>query len=150
MDGEGAAKYIRSTNSKNTNVPIIAVSAYSGSDPSELPSNLFSGSLAKPLQKADLVGECASCTSFYRHRTDINSSVDATTWLQDLYYFQWPRCEDNRRENCFLMTYIRSHVDTTRPYFRSDFHSVLPVSFAICQTCSLSPHILQCIFPTQL
>jgi serine/threonine-protein kinase RIM15 len=57
VDGEGAAKYIRSTNSKNTNTPIIAVSAYSGSDPNEGTSNVFSGSLAKPLQKADLLGE---------------------------------------------------------------------------------------------
>jgi CheY-like chemotaxis protein len=57
VDGEGAAKYIRSTNSKNTNTPIIAVSAYSGSDPNEGTSNVFSGSLAKPLQKTDLLSE---------------------------------------------------------------------------------------------
>ncbi|KAG5648926.1 hypothetical protein DXG03_000275 [Asterophora parasitica] len=56
LDGEGAARYIRSTNSKNTNTPIIAVSAYSGTDPSEA-SNVFTASLAKPLQKADLLGK---------------------------------------------------------------------------------------------
>ena len=55
MDGEGAARYIKSTNSKNTNTPIIAVSAYSGTDPNET-SNVFSASLSKPLQKADLLG----------------------------------------------------------------------------------------------
>ncbi|KAK0490856.1 hypothetical protein IW261DRAFT_1434432 [Armillaria novae-zelandiae] len=55
LDGEGAARYIRSTNSKNTSTPIIAVSAYSGSDPSDATHNLFSGFLSKPLQKADLL-----------------------------------------------------------------------------------------------
>lgn len=54
LDGEGAARYIKSTNSKNTNTPIIAVSAYSGTDPNET-SNVFTASLAKPLQKADLI-----------------------------------------------------------------------------------------------
>ncbi|KAF5388447.1 hypothetical protein D9615_000539 [Tricholomella constricta] len=54
LDGEGAARYIRSTNSKNTNTPIIAVSAYSGTDPNEA-SNVFTASLSKPLQKADLL-----------------------------------------------------------------------------------------------
>jgi len=56
VDGEGAARYIKSTNSKNTNTPIIAVSAYSGTDPNET-SNVFTASLAKPLQKADLIGK---------------------------------------------------------------------------------------------
>jgi serine/threonine-protein kinase RIM15 len=54
LDGEGAARYIRSTNGKNTNTPIVAISAYSGNDPGEL-SNVFSASLSKPLQKADLL-----------------------------------------------------------------------------------------------
>lgn len=54
LDGEGAARYIRSTNSKNTNTPIIAISAYSGTDPGEA-NNLFTASLSKPLQKADLL-----------------------------------------------------------------------------------------------
>ncbi|KAF9534792.1 hypothetical protein CPB83DRAFT_842950 [Crepidotus variabilis] len=54
LDGEGAARYIRSTNGKNTNTPIIAVSAYSGTDPNEM-SNVFTASLSKPLQKADLI-----------------------------------------------------------------------------------------------
>lgn len=55
VDGEGAARYIKSTNSKNTNTPIIAVSAYSSTDPNET-SNVFAAALAKPLQKADLIG----------------------------------------------------------------------------------------------
>ncbi|KAJ7507973.1 hypothetical protein B0H11DRAFT_1969548 [Mycena galericulata] len=55
LDGEGAARYIKSTNSKNTNTPIIAVSAYSGADANEGGSNLFTASLSKPLQKADLL-----------------------------------------------------------------------------------------------
>ncbi|KAF7776266.1 hypothetical protein Agabi119p4_4659 [Agaricus bisporus var. burnettii] len=54
LDGEGAARYIKSTNSKNTNTPIIAVSAYSSTDPNEL-SNVFSVSLPKPVAKADLL-----------------------------------------------------------------------------------------------
>ncbi|KAF7793640.1 hypothetical protein EIP86_004755 [Pleurotus ostreatoroseus] len=54
LDGEGAAKYIQTTNNKNANIPIIAVSAYGSSEPAEH-SNLFSGYLAKPVQKADLV-----------------------------------------------------------------------------------------------
>jgi serine/threonine-protein kinase RIM15 len=54
VDGEGAARYIKSTNSKNTSTPIVAVSAYSGIDPNE-PSNVFAAFLSKPLQKADLL-----------------------------------------------------------------------------------------------
>jgi len=54
LDGEGAARYIRSTNSKNTNTSIIAVSAYSSTDPNDL-SHVFSASLSKPVQKADLL-----------------------------------------------------------------------------------------------
>ncbi|KAJ7068423.1 hypothetical protein C8F01DRAFT_1118156 [Mycena amicta] len=54
LDGEGAARYIKSTNSKNTNTPIIAVSAYDGADVSGV-ENLFAASLSKPLQKADLL-----------------------------------------------------------------------------------------------
>lgn len=53
VDGEGAARYIKSTNNKNAATPIIAVSAYSGSEMEA--SNLFAASLSKPLQKADLV-----------------------------------------------------------------------------------------------
>ena len=54
LDGEAAARYIKSTNSKNTNTPIVAVSAYSSTDPNEM-SNVFDAALAKPLQKADLL-----------------------------------------------------------------------------------------------
>lgn len=54
VDGEGAAKYIKTTNNKNANIPIIAVSAYGSSEPADH-SNLFAGYLAKPVQKADLV-----------------------------------------------------------------------------------------------
>ncbi|EGN93017.1 RIM15, response regulator receiver [Serpula lacrymans var. lacrymans S7.3] len=54
LDGESAARYIKSTNSKNTNSPIIAVSAYSGVDANDL-SNIFAASLTKPLQRADLL-----------------------------------------------------------------------------------------------
>ncbi|KAH8830478.1 hypothetical protein DL96DRAFT_1593085 [Flagelloscypha sp. PMI_526] len=46
LDGEGAARYIKSTNSRNTATPIVAVSAE---------SNVFSAYLAKPVQKADLL-----------------------------------------------------------------------------------------------
>lgn len=53
VDGEGAARYIKSTNSKNTATPIIAVSAYS---PNDVEANsVFAASLSKPLQKADLL-----------------------------------------------------------------------------------------------
>ncbi|KAH9966049.1 hypothetical protein BC827DRAFT_1181717 [Russula dissimulans] len=54
VDGESAARYIKSTNNKNTSTPIIAVSAYSGADMGEA-SALFAASLSKPLQKADLL-----------------------------------------------------------------------------------------------
>ncbi|KAH7887614.1 RIM15, signal transduction response regulator [Phlebopus sp. FC_14] len=54
LDGESAARYIKSTNSKNTNTPIIAVSAYSAPDTNEA-NSLFAASLAKPLQRADLL-----------------------------------------------------------------------------------------------
>lgn len=54
LDGEGAARYIKSTNGKNTTTPIIAVSAYSGNEPHE-PNHLFAAYLSKPVQKADLL-----------------------------------------------------------------------------------------------
>ncbi|OJT13097.1 Serine/threonine-protein kinase cek1 [Trametes pubescens] len=54
LDGEGAARYIKTTNNKNTNTPILAVSAYSGSDAMEA-NGLFASYIAKPVQKADLV-----------------------------------------------------------------------------------------------
>ena len=56
MDGESAAKYIKSTNGKNANTPIIAVSAYAPDDTSA--NDTFAAFLSKPLQKADLL-----CTS---------------------------------------------------------------------------------------
>ena len=56
VDGEGAARYIKSTNSKNANTPIIAVSAYSSTDPNKTSNVSIATSLAKPLQKADLIG----------------------------------------------------------------------------------------------
>lgn len=55
MDGESAARYIKGTNGRNANTPIVAVSAYSGSDPSEN-SNVFVTSISKPVQKSDLIG----------------------------------------------------------------------------------------------
>ncbi|KAF9226610.1 RIM15, signal transduction response regulator [Gyrodon lividus] len=54
LDGEGAARYIKGTNNKNTNTPIITVSAYSAADANEH-NGLFAASLAKPLQRADLL-----------------------------------------------------------------------------------------------
>ena len=54
LDGEGAARYIKSTNNKNSTTPIIAVSAYSGAEVAEC-KELFAAYLAKPVQKADLV-----------------------------------------------------------------------------------------------
>lgn len=54
LDGESAARYIKSTNSKNTNTPIIAISAYGGVDMNE-GGSLFAASLSKPLQKSDLI-----------------------------------------------------------------------------------------------
>ncbi|EJD01403.1 uncharacterized protein FOMMEDRAFT_147936 [Fomitiporia mediterranea MF3/22] len=53
VDGESAARLIKSTNNKNSSVPIISVSAYSGSD--SFASTLFAASLSKPVQKADLL-----------------------------------------------------------------------------------------------
>jgi hypothetical protein len=54
VDGETAARYIKSTNNKNANTPMVAVSAYSIAD-SEPTSGVFIASLAKPVQKADLL-----------------------------------------------------------------------------------------------
>jgi serine/threonine-protein kinase RIM15 len=56
VDGESAARYIKSTNGKNANTPIVAVSAYSSTDQNEL-CNVFAASLSKPLQKADLLSK---------------------------------------------------------------------------------------------
>lgn len=54
VDGEGASRYIKITNNKNTTTPIIAVSAYSGIEVTEA-KELFAAYIAKPVQKADLV-----------------------------------------------------------------------------------------------
>ncbi|OCH92896.1 hypothetical protein OBBRIDRAFT_790755 [Obba rivulosa] len=54
LDGEGAARYIKSTKNRNADAPIIAVSAYSGTESPEA-NNLFAAYLAKPVQKADLL-----------------------------------------------------------------------------------------------
>lgn len=54
VDGENAARYIKNTTNRNSSTPIIAVSAYSAADTNE-PNSLFSASLAKPLQRADLL-----------------------------------------------------------------------------------------------
>ena len=53
MDGETAARYIKNTNNKNTNVPIISVSAYSHNPAGSV--NLYAASLSKPVQKGDIV-----------------------------------------------------------------------------------------------
>ena len=55
LDGEGAARYIKSTKNKNATTPIIAVSAYSGGVESTEGEELFAAYIAKPVQKADLV-----------------------------------------------------------------------------------------------
>jgi len=54
VDGETAARYIKSTNNKNANTPTVAVSAYSMLD-SETSNGVFVASLAKPVQRADLL-----------------------------------------------------------------------------------------------
>lgn len=54
IDGEEAARYIKSTNNKNSSTPIVAVSAYSGQDASGA-SNIFAASLAKPISKNELI-----------------------------------------------------------------------------------------------
>lgn len=54
MDGETAARYIKNTNNKNTNTPIISVSAYSNIDPVST-GHLFASTLSKPVQKGDIV-----------------------------------------------------------------------------------------------
>jgi len=54
VDGETAARYIKNTNNKNKNTPIISVSAYSPPE-SGNPGSLFSAYVAKPVQKGDLV-----------------------------------------------------------------------------------------------
>ena len=53
VDGESAARLIKSTTNKNSGVPIISVSAYSGSE--GFASTLFAATLSKPVQKADLL-----------------------------------------------------------------------------------------------
>lgn len=54
VDGESAARYIKSTNNLNKSAPIVAVSAYVGQD-SGVASNLFAACIAKPVHKADLL-----------------------------------------------------------------------------------------------
>lgn len=74
MDGESAARYIKGTNGKNTNTPIVAVSAYSGADPSEN-SNVFAASLSKPVQKTDLIGEWSSLSFRFQKFNNFETTV---------------------------------------------------------------------------
>ncbi|KAG8743368.1 hypothetical protein FRC10_012172 [Ceratobasidium sp. 414] len=54
VDGEVAARYIKSTNNKNSTTPIVAVSAYNGYE-GALAQGIFASALPKPLSKNDLV-----------------------------------------------------------------------------------------------
>lgn len=54
VDGEVAARYIKSTNNKNSNTPIVAVSAYNGYE-GALAQGIFASALSKPLSKNDLL-----------------------------------------------------------------------------------------------
>ncbi|KAG9056277.1 hypothetical protein FS842_011166 [Serendipita sp. 407] len=54
VDGESAARYIKSTNNLNKSTPIVAVSAYVGQD-SSVASNLFAACISKPVHKTDLL-----------------------------------------------------------------------------------------------
>lgn len=54
VDGESAARYIKSTNNLNKSTPIVAVSAYVGQD-SNVASNLFAACISKPVHKTDLL-----------------------------------------------------------------------------------------------
>ena len=55
VDGESAARHIKSTSNKNSAVPIIACSAYGVSD-SIAAHALFAATISKPVSKADLLG----------------------------------------------------------------------------------------------
>ena len=83
VDGEGAARYIKNTNSKNTNTPIIAVSAYSGVDAND-GGNLFTASLSKPLQKADLLGSFPSFCCQCHQRLTSTVSCHAEAGVQNI------------------------------------------------------------------
>ena len=54
VDGEVAARYIKSTNNKNSTTPIVAVSAYNGYE-GALAQGIFASALSKPLSKTDLL-----------------------------------------------------------------------------------------------
>ena len=54
VDGETAARYIKSTNNKNASTPVVAVSAYSLLE-SDLSNSVFVASLSKPVQRVDLL-----------------------------------------------------------------------------------------------
>ncbi|KAG2054885.1 hypothetical protein BDR06DRAFT_1047252 [Suillus hirtellus] len=53
VDGEGTARYIKTTNGRNSNTPMVAVSAYSAADTND--SSLFTASLTKSMQRADFL-----------------------------------------------------------------------------------------------
>ncbi|KAF8743277.1 cheY-homologous receiver domain, partial [Rhizoctonia solani] len=54
VDGEVAARLIKQTKNKNSNVPIVAVSAYNGYE-GALSQGIFAAALPKPLSKTDLL-----------------------------------------------------------------------------------------------
>ncbi|KAG1795449.1 uncharacterized protein HD556DRAFT_1235476, partial [Suillus plorans] len=48
-----AARYIKTTNGRNSNTPMVAVSAYNVADTND--NSLFTASLTKSVQRADLL-----------------------------------------------------------------------------------------------
>ncbi|KAG8691696.1 hypothetical protein FRC11_012447 [Ceratobasidium sp. 423] len=59
VDGEVAARLIKTTKNKNSNVPIVAVSAYSGYE-GALAQGIFAAAISKPLSKTDLLNTMKS------------------------------------------------------------------------------------------
>lgn len=84
VDGESAARYIKSTNNLNKSTPIIAVSAYVGQD-SSVASNLFAACLTKPVHKVDLLnvlrtlGFRTSTAEGAKHSTQVSKVAAAVS-----------------------------------------------------------------------
>ncbi|KAH7105586.1 hypothetical protein BKA62DRAFT_690231 [Auriculariales sp. MPI-PUGE-AT-0066] len=75
VDGETASRYIKSTQNKNQNTPIIAVSAYSGQGTGG--NTLFAASLSKPLNKSALLDAMQRLGFKIAHQDTKNAKVVA-------------------------------------------------------------------------
>lgn len=80
VDGENAARMIKSTNNANQNTPIVAVTSYAPHERSHITEEgtLFNAVLTKPVSKADVLGVLTKLGFVAKTKAPGPSGGDAT------------------------------------------------------------------------